>query len=131
MATKKKDTAVVSGTGLSEAIDEIVTEAEIEEDPLGTYTHMLNKPFTYEGKTYEELVFEWGKLTGRDSMSIENEVLRLGRPFVSPEFSAEYLIRMAAKACTLPIGIDLLEALPIVDFNRIKSKARSFLLRSA
>ena len=107
-----------------------VTETE-EEDALGTYTHVLNKPFTYEGKTYEELVFEWGKLTGRDSLSIENEVLRLGRPFISPEFSAEYLVRMAAKACTLPIGIDLLEALPLVEFNKIKSKARSFLLMSA
>ena len=127
---KKKEAAVITDAGLSDALEEIVPETE-EEDSLGTYTHVLNKPFTYEGKTYEELVFEWGKLTGRDSLSIENEVLRLGRPFISPEFSAEYLVRMAAKACTLPIGIDLLEALPLVEFNKIKSKARSFLLMSA
>ena len=127
---KKKEAAVITDAGLSDALEEIVPETK-EEDSLGTYIHVLNKPFTYEDKTYEELVFEWGKLTGRDSLSIENEVLRLGRPFVSPEFSAEYLVRMAAKACTLPLGIDLLEALPLVEFNRIKSKARSFLLMSA
>lgn len=128
---KKKEAAVIADAGLSDALDEVVAEAKNDEDSLETYTHVLRKPFTYEEKTYDELVFEWGKLTGRDSISIENEVLRLGRPYVSPEFSAEYLIRMAAKACTLPIGIDLLEALPLVEFNRIKSKARSFLLRSA
>ena len=95
------------------------------------YTHILKRPFTFEGKTYEEITFEWGKLTGRDSLAIENEVLRLGKPFVTPEFSSEYLIRMAAKACTLPIGIDLLEALPLPEFNRIKGKARTFLMLSA
>ena len=127
---KTNDDTVIIDNGLSDALDNVITEAETEPS-LATYTHVLNKPFIYEGKTYEELVFEWDKLTGRDSISIENEVVRLGRPFVTPEFSAEYLVRMAAKACTLPIGIDLLEALPLVDFNRIKSKARGFLLKSA
>ena len=52
----------------------------------------------------------------------------MGKFIVSPTFSGEYLVRMAAKACTTPVGQDLLRALPISDYNRIRSAARSFLL---
>ena len=101
-----------------------------DEVPFGVYTHILKRPLTFEGKTYEELTFDFGKLTGKDSVSIENEILRLGKPLVSSELSSEFLVRMAAKACTLPIGIDLLEALPLPEFNRIKNRARTFLMMS-
>lgn len=93
------------------------------------YIHKFKEPFEYEGKTYEELSFDWGKLTGKDALAIENELSTLGKVFISPEFSAEYLIRMAAKACTEPIGTDVLSALPLREFNSIRSRARAFLLR--
>jgi hypothetical protein len=54
----------------------------------------------------------------------------MGKALVVPTFSGEYLIRMAAKACTEPIGADAFEIMSIADYNKIRSAARSFLLRS-
>ena len=95
-----------------------------------TYTHKFRKPFEYQGKVYNELTFEWGKLTGKDGLAIENELQQLGKAVIVPTFSGEYLIRIAARACTAPIGADAFEIMPIADYNKIRSAARSFLLKS-
>ncbi len=96
-----------------------------------TYVHKLATPFTFEGKTYDSLTFNWGALTGNDSLAIEAEIAAMGKALITPEFSGEYLVRMASRACTEPVGCDVIAALPICDFNRIRSKARSFLLNTA
>lgn len=102
-------------------------EADVSES---AYIHSLKKPFEYEGKTYERLIFDWETLTGNDSLAIENEIAALGKPLIAPEFSGEFLIRMAARACTVTIGADTLCSLPMGDYNKIRGKARSFLLKS-
>ena len=98
-------------------------------DPY-TYTHKLQKPLDYEGKHYESLTFDWGKLTGNDSLAIEAELTALNQPVIIPSMSAGYLIRMACRACTEPIGVDVIGAMSIRDYNTIRTKARNFLLRS-
>lgn len=102
-------------------------EAEASGD---TYTHKLRKPLEYNDKTYTELTFEWDNLTGNDALSIEIEMQQLGKPLIVPTFSGEYLIRVAARACTEPIGSDAFLKMPIADYNRIRSAARSFLLKT-
>ena len=97
---------------------------------VDTYVHNFTEPFTYEGRTYETLTFEFGKLTGVDDVAIENELQALGKPVVVAEMSGEYLVRMAARACTEKIGADVFKAMPLKEFRRIRNKARSFLLRS-
>lgn len=119
---ENKNTAKIN----SEELD--VAEKEAEKSGY-TYTHKFAKPFECEGKKYEELTFDWGSLTGQDSLAIEREMAQLGLPLVTPEFSGEYLVRMAARACTMKIGSDVLCRLPLKDFNRIRSRARSFLLK--
>lgn len=115
---------------------EVVVKEETEletseaETGIGTYTHEFRTPFTYEGKTYERLTFDFEKLTGRDSLAIEAELSARGKVVMAPEFSGEFLSRMAARACTEKIGADVIAALPFADFNRIRNRARSFLLRS-
>ena len=96
----------------------------------GTYTHAFSKPFTYEGKTYDTLTFRFGDLTGKDFLAIEAECSALGISVVNPVFSGNFLLRMATRACEEKIGSDVLAAIPIFDFNRIRSRAQSFLLRS-
>lgn len=81
-------------------------------------------------KTYTELIFDWGKLSGYDALNIEDELAALGKPAVVAAFSGEYKIRMAARACSERIGFDAFKHMPIQDFNRITGEARSFLLRS-
>ena len=106
------------------------------ESSTADYTHQLAKPFTFEGETFEELTFEFGKLTGADSLAIENEMAMLNKNVLVPEFSGEYLVRMAVRACTVKradgrrLGIDAFRALPIGDYIRIRGRARSFLLNA-
>jgi len=95
-----------------------------------TYTHKFRKPFTYMGAVYTELRFDWDSLTGRDSLAIEAELQALGNPVVVPAFSGAYLIRMAAKACTVKIGADAFEYMPLAEYNKVRNSARSFLLAS-
>ena len=92
-----------------DAAQAAAAKAAAAADPY-TYTHKLQKPLDYEGKHYESLTFDWGKLTGNDSLG--------------------YLIRMACRACTEPIGVDVIGAMSIRDYNTIRTKARNFLLRS-
>lgn len=106
-----------------------VAEKEAEKSEY-TYTHKFKKPFDYQGKTYNEMTFDWGKLTGKDGLAIENELQQIGKAVIVPTFSGEYLIRLATRACTDPIGADVFEAMPIADYNKIRSAARSFLLKS-
>lgn len=109
---------------------EFAVAAQEAEESASTVTVRLSRPADYEGKTYTDLTFDFDRLTGEDSLSIEAELQAQGKFVVSPTFSGEYLVRMAARACTVCIGQDMIRALPISDYNRIRSAARSFLLRS-
>lgn len=125
---------------MSKEILEHINQAEMdaaEEAALeicDTYTHIFKTPFTCligtEKRTFEQLTFEFNKLTGRDSIAIENELQSLGKPVIVAEMSGEYLIRMAARACSEKISADDLVSVPLADYNKIRSRARSFLLRS-
>ena len=115
-----------------EAQDEEFEEAlnEAKEDSAYAYVHRFKKPFEYQGKTYDKLTFDFEKLTGSDSLDVENELAARGVMVMVPTFSGPYLIRIAARACTEKIGSDALEQMRIADYNRIRSKARNFLLAS-
>lgn len=93
----------------------------------GIFTYKFANPFTYEGKTYEELTFDFGKLSGRDSKIIENELRAVGHVVLVASLDSEYLSRACARACTVKIGWDTLEAMPIRDYNAICKAARNFL----
>lgn len=104
-----------------------VAEAEAKKS-TDAYTHKFKRPFAYEGRTYDELTFDWDKCTGKDALDIEYECQALGKTVIVPTLSGEYLIRFAAKACTEKIGADALMLMSIKDYNVIRSQARSFLL---
>ena len=96
------------------------------EKAKGTYTHTFRRPVKFEGKTYKALTFYWDKLTGADMISIETEMQDMNEYALSPEMSASFLAKMAAKAAG--VGADFIEALPVPDFTKIRNEARSFLL---
>ncbi len=112
------------------AIDEKEFDTAIEEaknDSAQVFVK-LRKPIEYNGKRYEELSFDFDKLTGRDALAIENEIARLGRATMVPALSGDYIVRMAARACTEVIGIDLFDLISLKDYETIKSRARNFLI---
>lgn len=94
------------------------------------YIHTLQEPLAYEGEEYRELHFNWGRLKGWDAIAIEREMQALGEMVVIPSLSGGYLMRMAARACKEDIGFDAFQDMKIRDYNAIRGKARSFLLRS-
>lgn len=109
---------------------ELAAAKEQAKATSSTYTHVFNNPFTYENETYKTLTFDFGRLTGNDAIAIQDELETLGKAVLLPVSSAPYLLRMAARACTVPIAVNVISAMPIFDFNKITGKARSFLLRS-
>jgi hypothetical protein len=109
---------------------EFETAKQVAAKSRDTYVHRFSSPFTYQGKEYKELTFDWGKLTGKDHMDIIDECMMHGKAVILPSHSVHFLIRMAALACTEPIGSDAFPLMPMPDFNRITSAARSFLLRT-
>ena len=94
------------------------------------YTHALQEPLAYEGEVYRELHFNWGKLKGWDAIAVEREMQSLGEAVVIPSLSGGYLMRIAARACAESIGFDAFRDMSIRDYNAIRGKARSFLLRT-
>ncbi len=119
-------------------IDESEYEAAVQEaeNSQDIYVHTFSKPVTFEGETFDSLTFDFGKLTGNDSLAIEAELTAQGNVLITPEFSGEYLIRMAMRACTnrrkdgRKLGVDFFKALPLMAFVRIRGRARSFLLHA-
>ena len=99
---------------------------QLTEGETGVYTHVFKKPFEYAGVTYTSLTFDFERLTGRDMVSIETEMQMNNEYALAPEISRSFQAKMAAKAAG--IGSDVMDALPIKDFNRITNAARGFLI---
>ena len=96
----------------------------------------LTAPFPFEGENFTELRFDFEKLTGRDSLAVEAELASMGKTALIPEVSADYLIRIAARACATVrqdgrrLGSDFFMSLPLRDYARIRRMTRNFLLNS-
>lgn len=115
--------------GAPEAVSNETTTAE-QKKPVqadtGVYTHVFKRPFEYAGKTYTELTFNFERMTGRDMVAIEDEMQMNNEYALAPEISRSFQAKMAAKAAG--IGSDVLDAMPLKDFNKITNAARSFLI---
>lgn len=99
-----------------------------EEEDLSVWTWKLSQPTTYNGEEISELKFNFGKLTGRDGIEVENELMRTGKLAIYGQLSnINYIVGMAARACEKPIGIDLFYMVGISDFNALRTHAQLFL----
>ena len=120
-----------------EQVSQVEAALENAPDP-GTYTHRLKKPFTFDGKTVEEMHFDFDSLTGADTLAISAEMNRRFKNLVLPHLSWDFMTLMAVRACTdrdekgIRLANEkLLQALPMRDYNTIVGKVRDFLLTSA
>lgn len=110
-------------------VDEIVKESTTSD---GVWTCQLKSPIKYEENEYKSLTFNFDKLTGVEALEIEDELAMKGKPvFMNETANARYLMQVALKACEERIDFETLKKVNIADFNRIKNKARLFLLRFA
>ncbi|MDO4301784.1 MAG: phage tail assembly protein [Clostridia bacterium] len=95
-------------------------------DRTNTYIHTFKEPFEYAGKEYKELVFEFGNLKGKDMIAVNNEILATGGAITIAEYDVVIQCKLAARAAK--VGSDVIENLPIKDFNKITQAMRNFLL---
>lgn len=110
-------------------IDEIIKESTTSD---GVWTCQLKTPIKYEETEYESLTFNFNKLTGAEALEIEDELAMKGNPvFMNEAANGRYLMLMALRACEERIDFNTLKKINISDFNRIKNKARLFLLQFA
>ena len=140
MSDNDKDTTAVT-EGAENAVEgaEVPGEVNLQENKktttggakkgnVGVYTHKFRKPFEYENTKYTTMTFDFEKLTGRDMINIENEMQANNEYALDPLVSRNFQSKMASKAAG--IGNDALEAMPLVEFNRITNATRSFLIDS-
>lgn len=120
----------------AEEAAKVEQEAIAQKSP-GVYTHVFKKPFTHDGTTYSKLTFDFESLTGKDSLAVERELLSNGITLVTKEFNDDYLVGMAARACTYrddngnrTVSKYTIAGMPVGDFNRICKEVRGFLIRS-
>lgn len=107
-----------------------VATTDAEENGNDTYVHTFKKPFSYEGQTYETLTFDFSGLTGADGIAAQEELERKGKVVMVPAMNPAYLCVIAARACTVPLAVNVIQAMPLRDFNKITGKVRAFLLAS-
>ncbi len=110
--------------------EETIKEEAIKEEEERVQTIILRKPVKYAGKEYAELSFDFDVLTGLDSLNIERELASLGKSSIPLALNSEYLIRIAAKACTSNVGSDIFTSyMSLLDHLEVTKMARNFLLR--
>lgn len=89
----------------------------------------LSNPVLYEGEEIKKLTFNFGKLTGDDAINIEEELRAQNKPiFMNEAASTDYLMAVAVRTCERAVDMRFFRKIKIVDFLRIKSRMRLFLL---
>lgn len=85
----------------------------------------LSAPFQWCGKAYTEIDMDFEGLTGRDMEAIDDEIGVMGMRGIVPAYSHMYQRILAARAAGIPS--DVIEHLPLVDYNAVVTAAQNFL----
>ena len=90
------------------------------------FTLNIENGYTWEGKEYKEIIFDFGKLTGQDMIDIEKEMNDAGEFALTAETSPNMCARIAARAAGL--SLDVITHLPLGHFNKARNAARNFIM---
>lgn len=109
-----------------------VTESQVTtavaakvEEPENKYLVVFAKPFTFEGKTYDNVDLSGLEdLTAKDMIATNKIMERGGTINVLPEMSLEYSCIISSKAANLPI--EFFQALPPKEALKVKNRVTSF-----
>ena len=128
---EEKNTQGISEEELTAAQTEAENENKEKKADNGKRIMILKKPIEKMGTIYKELHFDFDKLSGKDSLEVEDEIEKItGLTVVAPALNLQYLIRISARACDEPIGYDDILNMNLSDFNHVRNIARNFMLRS-
>ena len=131
MATENKNAQGIDEEELTAAQEEAEKDDAQKTVDTGKRIVILKRPIERMGTVYKELHFDFERLTGKDSLEVEDEIEKTTHlTVVAPALNLEYLIRISARACDEPIGRDDILNMGLSDFNHIRNMARNFMLRS-
>lgn len=88
----------------------------------------LSRPVVFENKVYEELVVDYGCLTGKDVREAKRHFERPGRVSIVLSLDPEFASYMVAKALKVPY--EMMDYLPAADYLAITQAMVNFLLVS-
>lgn len=101
-------------------------QSEAPQDRPATFIAFY-QPFEFEGKTYEGIdIAPIYDLTGRDLMDLDAYFRRRGVVLQAPEWNAEYILALAARACSLPV--EFFEQLPAVSAALVRATVQAAFL---
>lgn len=85
----------------------------------------FNRPYSFEGKEYQEVDLSGlENMTARDMIETQRVLDRSGTFSVIPEMSVEYACIIASKATPLPI--EFFKGLPLKEAIKLKNRVTSF-----
>ena len=99
MATENKNAQGIDEEELTAAQEEAEKDVVKKSVDDGKRIVILKRPVERMGTTYKELHFDYEKLTGKDSLEVEDEIEKTTHlTVVAPALNLEYLIRISARA---------------------------------
>ncbi len=135
--TKREDTEE-SVEGIEEQAEELIKlDAAMKKEEkkaggksalvrlYGKQRYKMTAPFKWEDTTYDELEFDFLGLTGADMEAIDDELMMMRVNVPVPSQSRKYQKMLAARAAHIPS--DVIEHMPLADYNAITGMARNFL----
>lgn len=127
MADKKEQIIIEDGESVREDKKSVTDGGETDFLETGIYTYKFKVPYTWEGTTYTEIIFNFGMLSGVDMKEVERELSLEGRVVFSPLYSDTYLLGLAARAANVHSSV--IENMPIRAALTIREQARHFFMR--
>lgn len=101
-------------------------ESEAPQERPATFITFY-QPYVFEGKTYDGIdIAPIYELTGRDLMDLDAYFRRRGVVLQAPEWNAEYIFALAARACSLPL--EFFEQLPAVSAALVRATVQAAFL---
>lgn len=105
---------------------EIVESTSEEQDEPVEVILKFNKPFVFEGKTYNEIdLSALENITGEDMIQVNRRLTVAGCAPLLQEMSLEYAQMMAAQVTGMPI--ELFKALPAKASMKLKNIVTNFI----
>ena len=105
---------------------EIVESISEEQDEPVEVILKFNKPFVFEGKTYNEIdLSALENITGEDMIQVNRRLTAAGCAPLLQEMSLEYAQMMAAQVTGIPI--ELFKALPAKASMKLKNIVTNFI----
>ncbi len=110
-----------------------VVELAVPQENPGYYYHELRVPISYDGVEFSEIHLDFEAMNGQDLLDVEEEIARKNKISLGVELSKVNQYLLAVRAANkmkdengFTMTSDLLEQLPMADFNDICNATRRF-----